>query len=204
MAFRKFKEIGEVLTTFDIVYESTEFVQLGQVQLPQTLADEMKYTIKHLPYKISEAAIGEMIIFPILKEVWRKYDSKLTLWSHKSISFGKDLSGIPDYMIATQSKHGMVVLDKPLLAVVEAKKDDFVGGWAQCALEMYTIQQINTNPQLPVFGIVSNGDTWEIARLIDKKFIVNTNPFHLASLDELYASLDFILNECINSISLHK
>ena len=46
---------------------------------------------------------------------------------------------------------GKIVLDYPLLAVavhrpVEAKKDDFKVGWAQCGSEMYTIQQLNREP----------------------------------------------------------
>jgi len=53
------------------------------------------------------------------------------LWSHKSISFSKKLGGISDFLIAKQSRRGKVVLDKPFLAVLETKKDDFEGSWAQ-------------------------------------------------------------------------
>lgn len=65
---------------------------------------------------------------------------------------------------------GKIVLDYPLLAVVEVKKNDFKAGWAQCGSEMYAIQQLNKEPNQRVFGIVSNGETWEFAQLMQNTF----------------------------------
>ena len=163
MAFRKYKAIGEVLEAYQIELRTSDFLVTNKtINVPDLLVKELDFVIRHLPYKVSEVAIGEMIIFPILKEIWKMFASKLMLWSHKSISFTKELTGVPDYLIARSSPLGVVVLDMPLLAVVEAKKDDFEGGWAQCALEMYTIQKINKNAEIPVFSIVSNGDKMKL------------------------------------------
>ncbi len=197
MAFRKYREIGEVLSMYKIVYTEQKFVALPDaVVVPQALTDEMDFVRTYLPYRVSEAAIGEMVIFPILKEAWRKHREELMLWSHKGVSYSEELSGVPDYLIARQSPLGKVVLDKPLLAVVEAKKDDFAGGWAQCALEMYTMQKINEQPGLPVFGIVSNGDVWQFARLTGSAFVQHPEAFQLDDLPNLYAALTFLLREC--------
>lgn len=201
MAFRKFKEIGEVLNNFGIRYDLRDFIDINEdIEAPTILKNDIDFVVKNLPYKISEASIGEMIIFPILKETWKEFKEHLMLWSHKSIQFSKELSGIPDYLIARQSKLGNIILDKPLLAVVEAKKDDFEGGWAQCALEMYTIQKINQNDVIPIFGIVSNGDNWEFGKLVGAEFSKHSKPLFLYELDELYAGLRFIMSECLNSI----
>jgi hypothetical protein len=196
MPFRKFKDIGEVLVAFHLDYESNVFLKPNNVKAPLNLKTDIDYVIKKLPYKVSEAAIGEMILFPILKEVWRNFDDRLMLWSHKTISYSKNLGGIPDYLIAKQSKQGNIVLDKPYLAVVEAKKDDFEGGWAQCALEMYTIQQINAQPEIPIFGIVSNGDNWEFGKL--EKNLLTRQPIsiQLLPLDILYGTLYGIMKQC--------
>jgi hypothetical protein len=201
MSFRKYKEIGQILEVFDLGYKVKDFISVDKnVLAPAFLKSEISYTLQNLPYKVSEAAIGEMIIFPILREVWKGFDTKLTLWSHKSIKFSTELSGIPDYMIAKQSKRGIIVLDTPLLAVVEAKKDDFAEGWTQCLLEMYTIQQINKSTTIPVFGIVSNGDNWEFGYLQEKLLIQHSVPFNLFELDVLFSSLHFIMNECVKAI----
>ncbi len=196
MAFRKFKEIGDVLVFYDLAYKTNYFLQPATVEVPEILVKDLEYVIKKLPYQASEAAIGEMILFPILKEVWRSFDEKLMLWSHKSISFNKELGGIPDYMIAKQSKRGKVVLDKPLLAVIEAKKDDFSGGWAQCSLEMVAMQKINENPLIPIYGIVSNGDSWEFAKLSDKQFEQMPLPIPLFPIKTLYNIIYALLADC--------
>jgi hypothetical protein len=50
---------------------------------------------------------------------------------------------------------------------VEAKKDDFGQGLAQCLVEMQACQWRNTqiNKKIDVFGIVTNGDTWKAYKL---------------------------------------
>jgi len=60
---------------------------------------------------------------------------------------------------------GKIIFESPYIAVIEAKKDDFTNGWAQCSLEMYAIQKINENDKLIICGIVSNGETWEFGKL---------------------------------------
>ncbi len=57
---------------------------------------------------------------------------------HQKENFLTNFNAIemPDYILAKQSVRGKIIFGKPLLAVVEAKKDDFEGGWAQCLLEI--------------------------------------------------------------------
>lgn len=129
------------------------------------------------------------LIYPVLKAAWRPFANELALWSHQAIEFTEELSGIPDYMISRRSELGKIVLDYPLLAVVEAKKDDFTGGWAQCALEMYVIQQLNQNAEQRIFGIVSNGETWEFAQLLHNTFTLFNQRFDIRELDSLYSAL---------------
>ena len=205
MAFRKYKTIGEVLEAYQIELRTSDFlVNSKSVDVPDILVKELDFVIRHLPYKISEAAIGEMIIFPILKEIWKMFATKLMLWSHKSISFTKELTGVPDYLIARSSPLGVVVLDTPLLAVVEAKKDDFEGGWAQCALGMYTIQKINKNADIPVFGIVSNGDNWEFGRLTGQLLEQHLVATPLYPVEILYSQLCTLMHACVLNIDRYE
>jgi hypothetical protein len=202
MGFKKFKSIDEVAIKFQLSIKKDEFiVNVPPLQMPELLKAELKYIILNYPYNISEAAIRETILFPILKEVWKIYDQTLMLWANKSLSFSKELSGMPDYIVAKQSHLGKIVFGSPLLAVVEAKKDDFEGGWAQCLLEMYTIQKINNNPTIPVFGIVSNGDNWQFGKLEDTQFTENTNYAFLQEMDNLFSILVFFFEICNQNAS---
>jgi hypothetical protein len=197
MAFKKYKIIDDVLKAYQLSIKREDFlISLPNVSMPLPLKEELEYLMANYPYKSSEAAIRETILFPILKEVWKVYHNDLMLWANKTISFNKELGGMPDYILSKQSHLGKIVFETPLLAVVEAKKDDFEGGWAQCALEMYTIQKINNREDITVFGIVTNGDNWEFAQLEGTKFTTNKKPFSVFEPDALYAALTLFFEKC--------
>ncbi|MDZ7933535.1 MAG: hypothetical protein U5M51_00865 [Emticicia sp.] len=200
MGFKKFKIIDDVVDYFQLSFQKENFlVDTKQEKMPDFLKSELDYILTNIPYKVSEAAIRENILYPILKEVFKKYDDTLMLWANKSISFSKELSGMPDYILAKQSERGKIIFGKPLLAVVEAKKDDFEGGWAQCLLEMYTIQKINGKPEIPVFGIVSNGDNWEFGKLDNDVFIQIENFYTILELDTFFSALSTFFELCKKS-----
>ena len=171
-------------------------MDMPPVPLSDALKSDLDYVMNNMPYKVSEAAIRENILYPILKEVFKKYDDTLMLWANKSISFDKELGGMPDYIVAKQSERGKIIFGKPLLAVVEAKKDDFEGGWAQCLLEMYTIQKINGKPDMPVFGIVTNGDNWEFGKLENDLFTENGLIYSIYQIETLLAALTTFFEMC--------
>ena len=62
------------------------------------------------------------------KEAYRKYAERFSLWSHRFIKYDEVLVGTPDYFIAKRSDLGKTVLGKPLLLMVEAKKNNFDKG----------------------------------------------------------------------------
>ncbi len=189
MAFTTYKSLSEVIKKFKIKYVGEDFPAFEPNKAPEVLQDDISFTLQNVAYDISEPAICENLIYPVLKAAWRPFANELALWSHQAIEFTEELSGIPDYLISRRSELGKIVLDYPLLAVVEAKKDDFTGGWAQCGLEMYVIQQLNQNAEQRIFGIVSNGETWEFAQLQQNIFTLFNQRFDIRELDALYGAL---------------
>ena len=101
---------------------------------------------------------------------------------------------------------GKIVLDYPLLAVavlrpVEAKKDDFKIAWAQCGSGMQAIQQLNKEPNQRVFGIISNGETWEFAQLMQNTFTLFTQRYDIQELDVLYSALETVYQFSLGGVS---
>ena len=196
MGLRTFSTLGDVLKAYQIRYQEANLpTDKPQVDAPQELHEELTFKKAEIAYNASEAAICEAIIFPILRAVWKPFRHTFAIWSYKPISLNEELNGIPDFIFARKSELGRVVFDTPYVAVVEAKKDDFTLGWAQCALEMYTIQQLN-NDTKPVYGIVSNGDLWEIGYLEEKTLMVYRNRYDSNQLDELFSALTYVLETC--------
>ena len=113
----------------------------------------------HFDLSLSESA-KSLLIDAILLEAIDIY-SKLKIWKEAKLQT-EQLTGVVDYLIAAQGK----VYQSPLLCVVEAKKDDFEQGLAQCLTEMYACLELNQpSHSFPVYGIVTNATTWRFYQL---------------------------------------
>jgi hypothetical protein len=197
MAFSNYKSLASVIQEFHLHYAEAAFQRfLAPLAAPAELHETIGFNLKEMAYDVSEAIIGESLLFPILREAWKPFRKELMLWSHTAIAYNEVLSGTPDYLFAKQSALGKIVLDKPYCAIVEAKKDDFTGGWGQCAVELYVAQQINANPNLEIFGIVSNGLYWQFGSLQHDVFTKYDQVFDVKELDALYTTLISILTVC--------
>ena len=131
MASSDYKPLAAVIQEFQLHYQETSFQPSQTVVAPEALKET--FNMKEMAYDVSEAMICEAILFPVLREVWKPFRKELMLWSHTAISYNETLSGTPDYLFAKQSELGKIVLDKPYVAIVEAKKDDFTSDWGDSA-----------------------------------------------------------------------
>ncbi|MEQ9621910.1 hypothetical protein [Coleofasciculus chthonoplastes] len=153
--------------------------------------------MKELTFEESEYAICETIIFPVLKELYRLYRDKFTLWSHKSLIYNEKLSGVPDYIIAKRSPLGKEIFEQPFFVAVEAKRDDFTKGWGQCLAEMVAIQKMNDqSEQQTIYGIVSNGQLWQFGKLRNNRFTKNFAAYTIYNLEQLLAALNYVFRQC--------
>lgn len=189
MAFGNYKSIEEVAKKYQIFVAIEPFVQPIPIAVPEAFQNELTYVLQHVDVKMSEAAISEFLVAPILKEIWRHYDDSLLLWSHVSLTVGEEFDGYPDYLFTRRSPLGMV-RDKPYLLVVEAKKDDFEGGWGQCLAALLAAQTINGgNEKMVLQGSVSNGEGWQFGKLQAKQFVRDPRLFTITDLPDLFAAL---------------
>lgn len=188
MAFGSYKSIEEVAKKYQITVAVDTFIELLPITVTDYFQQELTYVLKHLDVKMSEAAISEFLIAPILKEIWKHYDEILLLWSHVALNVGEEFEGFPDYLFTKRTPLGLV-RDKPYLLVVEAKKDDFDGGWGQCLAAMLAAQTINGNEQITLQGMVSNGEVWQFGKLQGRDFVRDPRPFTISDLPVLFAAL---------------
>lgn len=97
MAFINYKSISTVIKKFQIKYVQSNFMLEVDFPVEQSFKDELDLLFTDGVIDNSEDAICENLIYPVLKEVWKTYRSKLTLWSHETLAYDEDLSGVPDY-----------------------------------------------------------------------------------------------------------
>ncbi|MCU0491154.1 MAG: hypothetical protein MUD01_06185 [Chloroflexaceae bacterium] len=110
----------------------------------------------------TEKARSEWLITPVLTELEDSLP-QIAVFSGRPLR-SSDLSGVPDFLVA--SAHGGKAIEHPTLPVVEAKRDDFEYGAAQCIAAMRAAHNINAD-DAPVGGAITNGTSWQFLDLVD-------------------------------------
>jgi hypothetical protein len=196
MSFENFKSIGDVVSEYQLATCEKSFIQPLPILIAQSFRDRLNLHLTEFSFRESESAVCEMVIFPILAEVYLEHRQKFVLWSHKTLTYDDRLTGIPDYTLSKRSPLSKFIWEKPYFVAVEAKKDDFVKGWGQCLAQMLAMQKLNGDPDQSVYGIVSSGQSWEFGMLTQNQFIQDPKAYPLGDLDNLMAALNFIFQRC--------
>lgn len=196
MAFSNYKSISAVIKKFQIKYIQANFMLEVEFPIKELFKEELDLLFTDGVIDNSENAICENLIYPVLKEVWKIYRRELTLWSHETLAYDEDLSGVPDYTVTQRNPLGTIVFDKPYFLTVEAKQDKFEEGWGQCLAEMIAVQRINDDFVSDIYGIVSNGKIWQFGKLTASLFTRNKNLYVIQDLDKLFAAVNYVFKQC--------
>ena len=192
MSFSDYKTISQVQMEYQIRYDEVDFVEKMPADVSKRFLGEIEFNIETMDVYSSEAARSELLILPVFREAYKKVADDFSLWVQKPIHYDDKLHGTPDYTVSKRSALGKTVLEYPLLIVVEAKKNDFEQGWAQCLAELITAQKLNNDTELPVYGIVTDGRYWEFGRLTDQSFNKDSDSFVIDDLPQLLGALNQI------------
>nr|VFJ66285.1 MAG: hypothetical protein BECKFW1821C_GA0114237_100919 [Candidatus Kentron sp. FW] len=206
MPFSDYKTLSQVQTQYGIRYLESLFIKRSSANVSERFLEEMDFTSKNLDAFSSEAARCELIILPVLREAYKNFHSRFSLWIQRSISYDETLNGTPDYLVSKRSNLGKTVLEYPLMIIAEAKRNDFGEGWAQCLAELIAAQRINENAEPSttgprVYGIVTDGKYWEFGFLAKDHFTKNIEGFSIDNLPELFGGLNYVFSLAESEIS---
>lgn len=193
MAFADFKSVAQVQEKYNIRYAEEDFLEYRELSPPETFLNEFEFSLRNMDVFTSEASRCENVIYPILREIYKSFVERYALWSHKAITYNGDLTGIPDYIISTKSDLGKTVLGLPIVVVTEARQNNFTEGWVQCLAEMLASQKINREDRLPVYGIVTDGEVWQIGRLVKDLFTKNRTRLTVDDIDRLFGTVSRLI-----------
>ncbi len=173
--YSSYEDINEVCKIFDYMYEYDSFVQEKEYKMAEVTEANIREDFANMKNFINEIVICEAILRPILADVARK--NNLPLFSHCKLEYDKNigLNGVPDYFLAPLISKGASMWTTPVVCLGEAKKDDFVQGWAQVSAEMIAAQKLNDNEDIPIYGLVSTGELWKFGVLKNKIFTIDSN-----------------------------
>lgn len=152
-------------------------VQPG-VELTNTLAETIRLALAiH-----TEKARSELIITPVLLEVWRQAKSQISLFSgiEFNVDASRGLTGYCDYILS-RSKEQLTV-NAPVVMIVEAKNENIKGGLAQCVAEMVAAQVFNDregNAIDTIYGAVTTGEIWKFLQLTGTVAAIDLSDYYI-------------------------
>jgi hypothetical protein len=195
MAFTDFKSIQQVQQNFNIKYTEENYIEYDELEPSNTFLEEFTFSRQNIDIFSSEAARCENVIYPVIREVYKKYVAQFSLWSHKTLSYDEILTGTPDYLITSKSPLGKTILGLPLIVVVEAKQNNFTEGWGQCLAELLAAQKLNQDETRPVQGIVTDGEVWHFGKLVSQVFIKNETVLAISDLKKIFGAISYLIRD---------
>ena len=176
-----------------------EFESIIDLIKPQSIepSEILKLTLETAPlFPLgTDKAKTEQYLVPILAEIVRRNGGKWAPYSGFTFNVDEayDLTGVCDFLIGTKFSDTVVL--SPILAVVEAKKDDIYAGEAPCAATMEAIRRFNLKhgKVLPhIWGSVTTGFDWRFMQLKDNKVYLERKIFQIHELPQLLGALQYI------------
>ncbi|MDG4596533.1 MAG: hypothetical protein P9F75_12735 [Candidatus Contendobacter sp.] len=144
------------------------FEKIAAVEISEILTILLKEQVSLAVSMNTEKARSELIISNIMVEIRRRFNSQVSIFSGIEFNVDKDrdLNGFCDFMISKSSEQ--LILNAPVVALVEAKNENIIGGLGQCIAEMVAANLFNIqekNPLEKIYGVVTSGTAWQFLRL---------------------------------------
>jgi len=140
----------------------------------------------------TEKARSEFLIAPILAEVRRLLNKRVSLFSGKDFTVDPErgLQGFCDYIISGSSEQ--LFISAPVITIFEAKKEDIIGGLGQCAAAMVAAQCFNQNQDTEVdriYGSVTTGTNWKFLILQETTLYIDPTEYYIKEVDKILGIL---------------
>ncbi len=146
---------------------------------------------------LSEKARSEFIVAPVLLALRELTGDRLSILSgaRLDVDAGRRLMGECDFLLTFAENVPRV--RAPLLAVVEAKRNDIEAGLGQCIAQMVAARLFNEQAKRPtpeVAGCVTSGNEWQFLRLTGNEVGVHHRRLFIDHVETILAAFLHLLN----------
>ncbi len=189
VAFSDFS-IGKVTKQFGLQLDETGdfFATVAPFAVSSLLQETLRENVALGLAIGTEKARSEFIIAPVLSEIRRQMKNAISLFSGVDwdIDAAQGLRGECDFLLC-RSPH-QLILEAPVVSVVEAKKEDMKLGMGQCLAEMVAARIFNQRMEntIPViYGVVTTGNAWKFLRLMDDVAYVDVTEYYITDVERI-------------------
>jgi len=171
-----------------LVERESLFAEVEPAPYGEHLRETLRFNLPLATAINTEKARSELIVTPVLVEILKQCKLNISLFSGIDFTVDKSLglNGICDYIISLSPEQ--LMLDAPLIAIVEAKNDNLKSGLGQCISEMQAAKIYNQNKGrnlTSIYGAVTTGSLWNFLRLSDEKVWVDADEYHISNVSKI-------------------
>jgi hypothetical protein len=169
------------------------FPGVPPVPLPARLREQLPAAAEWALAVSTEAARSQLLIAPLLFEVWRAGGHRVALYAGTrfDVDEAAGLTGVCDFILSRPPQLPFVTA--PVMMIVEAKNEDIWGGAGQCAAAMVAARRFNAArvPPAgdPVYGAVTDGERWRFLRLQESVLDIDLMPRLWPNTDQIFGIL---------------
>ena len=193
MAYSDFS-LDKVRRAFNLTLADrvNSFADISELECSEMLAANLRRNVPLALASNTEKSRSEMIIAPILIELRSLLDERISLFS--GIDFTVDaelgLNGSCDFIISRNPE--LLILTAPVIAIVEAKKENINAGLGQCVAEMVAASLFNEregNEIKTIYGVVTTGTNWKFLKLQGQVVTVDLSEYYLNNVNKILGIL---------------
>ena len=169
------------------LFSSIESREIGN-HLKETLSDNVSLAVAIN----TEKARSELIIAPVLIEIRKIFDKKISFFTGIELNVDKerDLTGFCDYIIGKSPEQ--LFLNTPVITIVEAKNENIMSGLGQCSAEMIASRIFNEQEGTTlskIYGVVTSGNIWKFLKLEDNKIYIDLDDYSIKEVSKVVGIL---------------
>ncbi|MEH2029588.1 MAG: hypothetical protein V7K67_07920 [Nostoc sp.] len=174
------------------------FASVPEVECPPLLTEVLRENVPLALASNTEKSRSEMIIAPILIAVRKYLNNQISLFSgiDFTVDSAQDLNGNCDFIISRSPE--LLILNAPVVTIVEAKKENINAGLGQCVAEMLAAKLFNEregNNIQTIYGTVTTGTNWKFLKLIGQVIEIDLSEYYINNIGKIIGILSNILTE---------
>ncbi|MBX9252560.1 hypothetical protein H1Q63_00900 [Desmonostoc muscorum CCALA 125] len=192
--------LDKVRKTFDLIISDKFdiFASTQQIECPPLLAEILRENIPLALASNTEKSRSEMIIAPILIAIRKYLNNQISLFSgiDFTVDVAQGLNGNCDFVISRSPE--LLILNAPVVTIVEAKKENINAGLGQCVAEMLAAKLFNEregNNIKTIYGTVTTGTNWKFLKLIGQVVEIDLGEHYISDIGKILGILSNILTE---------
>lgn len=182
----------------ELIEEQGIFSAIHSIHPTDILIKNLKDNIPLALAINTEKARSEFIIAPVLVEIKRILNNAMSVFSGIEFNVDKEkgLGGYCDFMLSASSEQ--LMLSAPVVAVVEAKNENIIGGMGQCIAEMVAAQLFNRqegNGLQQVYGVVTSGNIWRFLKIEQHRVQIDLQDYYIENIEKILGILTAMIKQ---------